>query len=157
MERIDTMEAQLSEWKSTLNAFDEVKWDDRILESEVTINLLKQLESDTIPLDDAVNMDTYQLLQANIILVISQQIDHLEEVDLAEKRLKKLHADIESGSGRRDKYDDFLAIEEKQLMLLESKVTSFESMLKDLESQYPDVQKSVNRIIAERLPETAVQ
>jgi chromosome segregation ATPase len=157
LERIDAMETQLSEWKTILNEFDAAVWNDRYVASESTVNQLKQLESDTISLEAAVSLDMYRSIQTKIYQITSQQRHYLTFVDRSEKRLKKLRADIESGSGQRHKYDIFLATEEEQMATLRSGFTSFESTFKEVESQFPDVQELVNRIIAEQLPETAVQ
>ena len=157
LERIDVMKSQLSEWRTSLGEFDKTEWEAHVSKAETTVNVLKKLESVTIPLDDAIYMDEYRSIQLKMLKMAELREQCLEEVKAIEKRLSKLSADINSGNGHRHKYDDFLTQEEEQLKLLESEYTTYESSAEEIEIQFPEAQNNVNRIIAERFPIATVQ
>ncbi len=157
LERIEKMESEIVEWKSQLDAFDAKKWKDRLQEVASNIERLKQLEADTISLEDAVVIDAYRNLQSEMIQVNTLHDQCEEGLNLIEEQLKKLKSDINAGNGRRDKYDRFLAEEEAQLEILREFYALYESTLEKIEKEFPDYQNGINSIIAERLPEEGVQ
>lgn len=157
LERIERMESEIIEWNEGLESFDDQTWKDRLLEAESTIAQLKQLESDTISLQDALSIDNYRNLQLDMIAVNTLHVQCAEGMKVIELQLTKLKTDIDSGNGQRHKYDDFITEEEAQMKILREYYALYRSTSVKIENELPDNQEQVNRIIAERLTEEEVQ
>ncbi|GAB5417693.1 MAG: hypothetical protein Crog4KO_26790 [Crocinitomicaceae bacterium] len=151
------MESEIAEWNSELKAFDAQKWKGRLQEVSANIEQLKQLEADTISLEDALVIDAYRNVQMEMIQVQSLHDQCEQGLKLIEHQIKKLKTDINAGNGRRDKYDQFIAEEEAQLEILREIYTLYKSTVEKIEKEFPEYQNSVNSIIAERLLEEGVQ
>ncbi len=150
LDRINRMEKKLTEFKSELETFDGVAWQERMDAVNATIEILKQLESDTIPLEDAYQMDTYRIQQKAMPIVLSMHATCSNSTEKMDKRLKQLKSDIKAGRGERHKYNRYLFKEEAQLRKLEKRFTYYVNRLDQVETDLPLAEKEVERILNER-------
>ncbi|XOV69282.1 MAG: hypothetical protein ACFHU9_08860 [Fluviicola sp.] len=150
LDRIREMEEKLLTLEKKLDAFDVALWEQWNEDAENTTMQLKQLEADTIPLETALDIDRYKNLKSMLPGVRKGQENCSNQVQAIQKRLEKLKNDIEEGNGRRDKYDEFLTMEEKEVALLEQKFALYQSTYKELKTEMPKAQERVNTIISER-------
>jgi len=157
LERIDSMETQLESWKSELNEFDSEQLETWKSQTAENVLVLKQLESDTIPLDAALKIDTYRNLQMKLMMVQTQKAVCESDISKVEKRLKKLRNDINKGNGRRDKYDEYLDREESEMEVLQTKFTFYRSTYKTVKNELPVAQEKINELISERIETEEVQ
>ena len=156
-ERIDAMQEKLSSLEAELNQFDRLLWKTWDDDATSTMEKLKKLESDTIPLQLALDIDTYRQLKAKLPGLKKGQENCLNQVEQIRSRLKKLQVDIEKGSGRRDRYDEFLSTEENELKILEEKLAFYKSTYDEVKTDFPMAQEKVDAIVAERMLAEEVQ
>lgn len=143
--------------ESTLNSLDTVAWQTQMEEVNAMMDQLKQLESDTISLDEALHIDAFKENRGKMggILAVHQRCS--KEIGASEKRLKKLRSDIETGNGRRHKYNEYLDYEEQQMKLLLADFALYEKTLKTYNESMPEALEKVETIIVERIQQEEVQ
>lgn len=151
------MEETLESLEKELSDFDKAEWEMWNNDAQLTIEKLKQLESDTIPLEMAFDMDAYRGLNAKLPGLLKGQENCLNQIKKMRARLKKLRSDIDKGDGRRHKYNEFLSSEENELEILEKKFTLYQSTYDEIKTDFPVTQEKVDAIVAERMLTEEVQ
>lgn len=151
LERIDVMRERLDLLEKELMEFDIDAWNQWKDDAKSSMTALKQLESDTISLETAYEIDAYSRLKDNLPGLLIGQQDLLRQVKEGQSRLNKLRKDIEKGNGRRDKYDAFLKSEEEGMKIMEKRFAFYTEVYESIQTEFPEAQESVNQIIAEQI------
>jgi|SaaInl5LU_22_DNA_1037371.scaffolds.fasta_scaffold01224_5 chromosome segregation ATPase len=118
---------------------------------------LKQFETDTIRLEDAQLMNSYQRLQESIpvALKLKTQID--EAISAQNDDLKKLKSDIEKGAGRRGKYAEYVAKEKSKSEELSQQFDRLRVLLQEINDKIEPTTERVIQLIDERNASKEVQ
>lgn len=153
LERIDTMEDEVSEWSDAMNNFDSEAWILSVSDVEATVEAIKQIESDTISVQEALAMETFTNLQLEMLSLHPLLTRCGEGAKEVMKRLKKLKIDIDLGNGQRHKYDTYLTEEEAQVAILREDFKRYMQIKEKVENALPEAQKDVNAILNEHLPQ----
>jgi len=151
------MEEKLESLQTELNEFDIAMWKMWQDGGESTMEKLKQLESDTISLEMALEVESYSTLNAKLPGLLKGQENCVNQVGAIRWRLNKLKKDIDKGSGRRDRYNEFLSSEEYELEILEEKFALYKSTHEEIKTDFSLTQEKVNAIISERMLTEEVQ
>lgn len=143
LERMEALEAQLNAWDDTFEEFDSTQLQKR---EETSISLtarLKQLEADTIDLEDARKLNTFKYLREKLPSAITQKKKCEVEIQRALNRILLLRKDIESGAGERHKYDHYI---DEEAAYVKQQEEQFERCKEDLEDIQKNWQSSVEEM-----------
>lgn len=143
LSKLNTLDAKLAEFQ--LNDAEEL-----IAGHETLMSQLKELEQDTISVEEAEKMNEFVRLQETIPIALELETQIRTSIDGMRKNVEKLRKDISNGDGRRDQYNLFLAKEKEKLVKIERKTNTCAAMLKDIEDHWTTSLLDMELIIAEQ-------
>ena len=128
---------------------DEVKQIDSLenLSSSKIDSIGNLYDGQEIELNIASKIDLFK--QSNHDLKELKKIHEFYPVVLKEKQksLKSLRKDIEKGSGRREKYDEYIGFEQKELSTICKQYDDYQSTKKRCLKNYTNSQKAVDQLL----------
>jgi len=157
LERIDAIESDIARVESILEEIESLKPDEKIRAYEKKVERLKGLESDTISVDEAKSINKLQTLKANLESLQNYRLVGETETSSTRKRIEQLRSDIEKGSGRRDKYDDYLKDEEAKAGKLKGYFDRSYEKLEAVKKNWESVSNEVDNILNKHVSSQGVQ
>jgi hypothetical protein len=88
--------------------------DMRVAAESVEFRIRNNYKLDTINLEFGKKMDAYKRMRRAIPKLSGNKLKVKKGIDEMRKSLQNLKTDIENGSGKRDKYDDFIKFEKNK-------------------------------------------
>ncbi len=141
---IDSIEVVLIE--NHIDTLDDLSMTMRIL----NIDLARLKSSDTVPLELAYKMDEYKWMRKSVPIIATNQVALKEGVVEVRQSLKKLEVDVSNASGRKDKYDDYIAFEQKKVKELTSTLSETMNLRDKLVNDFATIHGEINRFVKER-------
>lgn len=139
LEEIDTLDVRLDSMYQELAAIDTAVVLEMIASKILVGNKLDALNADTIAYNLGLQLDQYKLM-GNYSDFLAEHIAQLsssigEEISA----LDVLRGDIENGSGRRDKYDQYISFEKEKIDTLNSRFEQYMDMFDQALMIYNDL------------------
>lgn len=158
IERIDEMQKQIDDWFEVMySGYERPELFFMIQTADSLVVELKNLEEDTISLEEAKTINEFKHLSKSASVLMNLQ-DQLEsQLSIAHRRLKQLKKDINKGSGQRHKYDEYLNEEKKNLLSFKNLVDQCGAIQEDLETNWNSYVNSIEELLNERLVPEEVQ
>jgi hypothetical protein len=157
LERIAALRTQLEILDATVARIDTLDLEVNLKKAEIVVQQLKQLEADTISRAEAENISTLKNLRTD-----AEQLQNVASV-VREKRtamgqrLDRLERDIETGSGRRDKYDSYLSQEEATVTQWEGLMERYLPTIERFQNDWTNAIAAVEHLLDERFQESTLQ
>lgn len=149
LERIATLQQTLDSLKIRLQEVNGAHAKE-MLEAAYRVRfMIEAAEPESLEYEFAVRLDRFKQMAGDVEILRTYSEECLLRVHLLDQKLLKLKADIESGSGRRDRYDEYIMHETKQVKELEERVDDCVERWKEAE----DVFDELNVILANEVPE----
>ena len=118
---------------------------------------IRGLENKRIKLDIALTFDRFKLMFDELHLVLTNYDGLLESIQLEKKVLTKLKKDINAGNGKRHKYDDYLAFEQKKVAKLQKAIAIYIERKTEVTNTYNELHNRINELLVEPFISPEVQ
>ncbi len=122
LEKVEKISDVLENLTQTLDEIGGDRLDEMISAAETLEQRVEEIGPDTLSYDLAVRLDHFHRMGLEAAAVREQVEQFRGLVEEREKCVGELKGDIEAGSGRRDRYDEFIAFEEEQSGLLQERI-----------------------------------
>ena len=125
--------------------------------SSELVDGIKGFEDDTIQLDVAYKFDEFKTMFDDVAPTIAHYDELLEAVRLEKAVLLKLEKDIRRADGKRHKYDEYIAFEEKKVTKLKSAISLYVERKNNITTTYNELHNEISQLLVERFSSSEVQ
>jgi len=150
IEQVVLLNKQIDSLQNLWNKEDKKKLDSFIVLCNSKLDSISLLyKNQEIDLETAHHIDVFK--QANKDFIELKKIHSFFPNILQEKKqnLKQLHQDISKGSGRREKYDEYIAFEQQEWQTIEQQFNQYITVKKRCLTDYTNTKNRIDTLLLE--------
>lgn len=121
-----------------------------ILQSDSLVAELKSLEKDTVSVETAKKLNSFQRVHETLPVALKLKQQILDASEEFEEDLNKLRSDIAAGRGRRGKYESYINREEEKYAILSKEFERCIEMMDTIGEIIPIILEEMTALVNER-------
>jgi hypothetical protein len=157
LERIEAMENRLETARESLDAISDSLLFSVYKFGEDMKMKMELYAPDTLSLKDALRLDRYGMAGKSSLFVLDERYKLQTLLPQYDEDLRKLKQDIESGSGQRHRYEEFLRFEEEKVEAFFARTEACERQAQKVMDVNDELRAVLEAELNERMSEVSVQ